>query len=103
MEDKVIKVSSLRGKNTRISIVLKYNKESDAHYYLVQSRRLTNIKLRQINKVETVYSVETFTVLMEVGFVEFLNDPLIRNKVLHREISKIDPFKGSRYLTEELR
>ena len=103
MEDKVIKAVSLKGKNVRMSIILKYNEESNSHYYLIRSRRLTSIKLRQINHIESVYSVESFMILMDVGFSEFYNNPLIKNKVLVREISKIEIFKGSVYLTEELR
>ena len=103
MEDKLIKAISLKGNNVRMSIALKYNEESNSHYYTIKSRRLTSIKLRQINHVETVYSVESFTMLMEVGLECFHDNPLIKNKVLVREISKIGKFKGALYLAEELR
>mgnify|MGYP006358706529 CR=1 FL=1 len=77
MEDKLIKAISLKGNNVRMSIALKYNEESNSHYYTIKSRRLTSIKLRQINHVETVYSVESFTMLMEVGLECFHDNPLI--------------------------
>ena len=101
--DKIIKAVMLKGNNTRISVILKYNQESDRHYYLVTTRKLTDIKKRQINKTESVFSVETFSALFSVGFSEFVENPLVVNKVLNRELANIKPFKAERYLCEELR
>lgn len=101
--DNIIKAVTLKGENTRISIILKYSELSNQHYYLVITRKLTDFKNRQINKTESIFSVSTFSALFSVGVSEFVENPLISNKVLNREIAMIKPFKAERYFTEELR
>lgn len=101
--DKTIKAVILKGTNTRISVILKYSELSKSHYYLVITRKLTDFKMRQINKTESIFSVETFSALFSIGYSEFVENPLISNKVLNREIANIKPFKAERYLCKELR
>lgn len=102
MRDKNIKIVHLKGNNSRVTVMLKYNEEHNCHYYLILTKKLTDFKTRQINKTENIFSLATFHALMQVGFVEFTNDSLLQNKVLLREISKIKQFKASRYLDPEL-
>jgi len=88
----VIKYVSLKGNNKRIKIGLL---EKDGQFVFVQeTRTLIDQKTRQIVRTDNVYSVETFAILKDV-FSKFLEDPEIKNKILHRELSKIVKFKGT--------
>jgi hypothetical protein len=88
----VIKYVSLKGNNKRIKIGLL---EKDGQFVFVQeTRTLIDRKTRQIVRTDNIYSVETFAILNDV-FSKFLDSPEIKNKILHRELSKIVKFKGT--------
>lgn len=88
----VIKYVSLKGNNKRIKIGLL---EKDGQFVFVQeTRTLIDRKTRQIVRTDNIYSVETFAILNDV-FSKFLDNPEIKNKILHRELSKIVKFKGT--------
>ena len=88
----ILKYVSLKGNNKRIKIALI---EKDGQFIFVQeTRTLIDRKTRQIVGTDNIYSVETFAVLNDV-FSKFLEDPEIKNKILHRELSKIVKFTGT--------
>lgn len=89
-----VKLVYAKGYNTRICINLRKDNVSGSYYYRVLTRKLTDKKTRHIQETDIIYSVETFTVLMQIGFSQFLNDSFISNKVLNRELAKIKPYKA---------
>jgi hypothetical protein len=88
---KVLKYVSLKGNNKRIKVGLL---ENDGDLVFIQeTRTLTDFKTRTIVRTNNIYSVETFAVLFDV-FSSFMQNSEIKNKILHKELSKIKKFKG---------
>ena len=89
MKAKTIHGTSSKGKNYRVTIGLMEHENGD-RFFFVTTKRLNDFKNRIITTTENVYSVETFAVLAHVSNF-FISHPLIKNKVLLKELSKIKP------------
>ena len=85
----IIKQCFVKSYNKRIEILL--FKEDDEFIFAIATKRLVDFKTRNIRKTETFYSVESFIVIAEILKIEFLDDSLIINKLLKKDINK---FKG---------
>jgi hypothetical protein len=89
MKAKAINGIVSKGINFRVQVGLMED-ESGERFFFVTTKRLADFKTRNITKTEFIYSVETFAVLVHISNF-FIEHPLIKNKVLLKELSKIVP------------
>lgn len=89
---KPIKQVIAKGPNKRINIFL-FDDPQGRKTFLVQTRTLIDFKTRHIASTTNAYSVETFAVLNDL-FSLFLEDPEIKNKILHRDLSQTRKFSA---------
>ncbi len=88
----VIKWLQTKGKNRRIQVAL--YKQFDEYFFEVYTKRLVDFKSRRITETHNIYSVETFFVMQDICN-RFTKDSEIMNKILHKEIDKISPYRAS--------
>lgn len=91
MKAEAIYATLTKGKNFRVEIGL-MESENGEKFFFVKTKRLQDFNSRIITTTENVYSVETFAVLAHVSNF-FINHPIIQNKVLLKELSKLIPAK----------
>ena len=90
---KPLKQVIAKGKNKRINIFLIEDSKGNKAF-LVYTKTLVDFKTRNILSTSTSYSVETFAVLRDI-FSSFLDDAEVKNKLIHKELSRIHKFSGS--------
>lgn len=92
MKTECIKTVVVKGNNKRIGVAL-YKNEDGTHYFVQSTRTLEDIKTRNILSTQSIYSVETYSVIHHI-MSKFFEDSEITNKILNLELSKISKFKG---------
>ncbi len=92
---KVLKYIHARGKNKRITMALMEEEETGEKCFRMTTKILANFKTRNIISTDGIYSVETFAVMNSL-MTALMDDPEVRNKLIHKELSKITPFNAQR-------
>ena len=99
MEYKTLKHIESKGKNKRINIYLL--EATDGFKSLaIHTRTLIDFKTRNILKTDTLYSVETFSVLSNLMNYS-INDSEVKNKILLKELNDIIPFNAKTNLKKQ--
>lgn len=89
---KTLKSLNSKGNNKRINIFLvEDTSDIKTRFFIVQTKTLVDFKTRKILTTENIYSVETFAVLSDL-FKYCLNDSEVSNKLIYKELSKINSF-----------
>lgn len=92
MKATAIQYIASKGKNYRVEIAL-MQEENGHKFFYVKTKRLIDFKTRNITQVENVFSVETFVVMTQISD-HFIEHPEIKNKILLKELSKINTAKA---------
>jgi len=90
---KILKFIDSKGKNKRIHIFLLEDELGEKAFNVV-TRTLIDFKSRSIVNTNSLYSVETFFVLSNLMSF-FMDDPEVGNKILLKEINKIQKFTAN--------
>ena len=86
---KTIKGLILKNKNKRIQIEL--CEDDEKKFFSVATKTLIDFKKRHIHRTHICYSVETFVGIIEASHW-FIENPEIKNKIILKELAKINKF-----------
>jgi len=80
VKTKPIVLYKAKTKNRRIRILFLEPMDNSEPVFIVSTKRLLNFENRQITKTETVYTIETFTMLKDL-FADIYDFPIVAKKI----------------------
>ncbi len=94
MKGKVLEYISAKGKNKRFIIILYgWDGQKDKSFRLI-TKTLVDFKTRNILETDTLWSVESFVLLRDL-FSLILDNPEVKNRLILKEIKKMQKFQVS--------
>lgn len=89
----VLEHVTAKGNNKRFTILL-ILRDDGVKVFRVMTKTLIDFKTRNIVETDSIYSIETFTVLSGL-FEHFLLNHKIKNNILLKELAAITPFEAT--------